>query len=210
MVTDNRSTTRAMRVKETPEPFRNLLRKHLSPRDPIHLLAFSPPHTSQGVRSPATLLTLSDHRWLLISDGEDGTPALVECVYNDTLVVELTEILLYGQLRIDFVAGGESRSCAIEFNTVMDGLCRAAVREILREVETETAFVPAEKPPFLPGIETWPIAFRNAVPELLPKGRLAGAIQWSAVHGGFGRELVPAAALLITGGEILLISEEKA
>lgn len=210
MVTDNRPAMRAMRVEETPEPFRRLLWVHFSPQDPIRLLAFSPSRTSQGVRSPATLLTLSDRRWLLISDDEYGRLAVVECAYDDTLLVELTEILLYGQLRIDFAAGGESRACHVEFNTVMDGLYRAAAREILRGIERRTTLAPAENPPSVPGIETWPIAFRNAVPELLPKGRLVGAVRWPAVHGGFGRELAPAAALLITDREILLVSEEKA
>jgi hypothetical protein len=55
------------------------------------------------------------------------------------------------------------------------------------------------------------LMFRNAVPELLPEGRrLAGAVQWPAAYGGFGRELAPAAALLITDHELLLISEESA
>ena len=211
MGTDDRFATQAMRVGEVPEPFRTILLEHLSPRVPVYLLAFNPSHTSQGVWSPATLLALTDNRWLLVSDDTDGNSTVVECAYDDTLLVELTEILLYGRLRIDFVAGGKSRACAVEFNTVMDRLYRDAVRRVLRGIEGERAVAPAEKPMIVPGIETWPMMFRNAVPELLPQGRsFAGAVQWPAVHGGFGRELAPAAVLLITDREILLISEERA
>ena len=36
------------------------------------------------------------------------------------------------------------------------------------------------------------------------------ATQWSAICGGFQRELAPAGALLLTDRELVLISEEKA
>jgi hypothetical protein len=211
MRADDRFATRADTAEDTPEPFRGALLQRLSPRDRIRLLAFNPSHTSQGVRSPATLLTLTDHRWLLVADDEVGGTDVVECNFDDTLLVELTEILLYGQLKIDFVAGGTIGTCIIEFNTVTDKLYREAVHDILRGVEVGTAAEAAEEPAAFVVIETWPIMFRNAVQSTLPEGRrLVGAVQWEAVHGGFRRELSPAAALLATDHELLLISEERA
>jgi hypothetical protein len=211
MVTDDRSDRRAAILGEMPEPLRGAMRERLSRDDSIRLLAFSPSHTSLGVRSPATLLALTDRRWLLASDDEDGRAAVDECAYDDTLLVELTEILLYGRLKIDFVAVGEPRAVAAEFNTVADRLYGEAVLEILRRVEPDRADAPPWMPIIAPAIQSWPILFRNAAAEVLPEGRrLAGAIQWPALQGGFGRELAPAAAILVTDHELLHLSEEKA
>jgi hypothetical protein len=53
--------------------------------------------------------------------------------------------------------------------------------------------------------------FRNAAPVALPEGqRLVAVVHWPAIRGGFGRELAPAAVLLATGQELVLLSEEKA
>jgi hypothetical protein len=211
METDDRFATRANRVEETPEPFRGTLLGHLSPQESIRLLAFSLAYTSLGVRSPATLLTLTDRRWLLVSDDEDGRTAVAESGFDDTLLIELTEILLYGRLKIDFVSGGKAQACAIEFNIVSDKHYREAVRLILRGVEGESATAACGEARSVPSLEAWPIQFRNAVLESLPEGRLPlAAVQWPAVYGGFRRELAPAAAILTTDRELVLISEERA
>jgi hypothetical protein len=211
MRADDRFATRADTVEATPEPFRGALLQRLSARDSIRLLAFNPSYTSQGVRSPATLLTLTDRRWLLVADDEEGATDVVECDFDDTLLVELTEILLYGQLKIDFVAGGTVGACIIEFNTVTDKLYREAAHHILRGIEGGTAAAPSEEPAAVAVIETWPIMFRSAVQSTLPEGSdPVAAVQWEAVYGGFRRELSPAAALLATDRELLLISEERA
>jgi hypothetical protein len=211
MDTDDRFAARADRVEETPEPFRGVLREHLSPRDAILLLAFGPAITSQGVRSPAALLALTDRRWLVVSDDSDGRTDVAECPYDDTLLLELAEILLYGRLKIDYIASGTSRACTIEFNTVTEGIYREAVRLILRGVEGGSSATASNEPAASPSLEAWPIRFRTAVAETLPEGRrLVAAVRWPAVHGGFGRELAPAAALVATERELVLISDERA
>jgi len=211
MDADHRFRTWANKLEEMPEPFRGSLLEHLSPQDSIHLLAFNPSQMSQGVRSPATLLTLTDRRWLVVSDDEDGRASAVECTFDDTLLVELTEILLHGQLKIDFVAGGTAQACVIEFNTVTGKLYREAIRHILRGVEGGTAAAPPDWPAAVAVSEMRPIMFRNAVPEGLAEGRCpVAAVQWPAVYGRYGRELAPAAALLTTDRELVLVSEKTA
>jgi hypothetical protein len=211
MDTEDRFATRANRVEETPEPFRGVLRDRLSPRDKVLLLAFSPASTSQGVRSPATLLALTDRFWLVVSDDIDGGADVAGCPYDDTLLVELTEILLYGQLKIDHVARGMPRACAIEFNTVTEDLYREAVRLILRGIEGGSSSADPDEPGAGPSLEGWPIKFRSAATETLPEDRrLTAAARWPAVYGGFRRELAPAAALVATDRELVLISEERA
>jgi hypothetical protein len=99
----------------------------------------------------------------------------------------------------------------VHFDTVVKKLYHEAVGLILEGVDgvpnrpamrSDEASVNA--------VESWPIHFRNSVPENVANGqRLLGATQWPAVQSGFGRELAPAAALLATDREIVLISDEK-
>lgn len=211
MNTDDRPDTRVAKLEEMPDPLGGAVRERLTPGSSIRLLAFSSSQTSLGVRSPATLLAVTDCRWLLASDDDDGRVTVDECTYDDTLLVELTEILLYGRLKIDFVSDGEHRANVVEFNTVDDRLYREAVLEILRKVEGDMADAPGWMPMIGPATESWPVLLRNAAVEALPQERrLAGVIQWPAITGGFGRELAPAAALLVTDHELLHVSEERA
>ncbi len=206
----DRFATRANSVEETPEPFRSALLEHLSPRESIEYLAFGPAHIRIGVRSPATLLALTDRRWLVVSDDADGRASLAGCAFDDTLLVELTQILLHGQLKIDYVAGVTPQSCAIEFHAVSDSVYREAVRLLLRGVGGGSAATAPGRPVAVPEIGTRPIIFRDTVPEILAEGgRPIAGVQWSTVYGSYGRELAPAAALLTTDRELVLISEKR-
>lgn len=213
---DDRFATRLESVEEVPELFHRALREQLAPQEVIHLLVFNPAYTRPDARSPATLLAVTDRRWLAVSEDEEledaeGRITATGCGFEDALLVELTEILLFGQLKIDFLAQGTAQAWAIEFNTVMDELFREAAQFILRGIEggpMVTAFS-MPKADSLP--DTWPLKLRNAVPNVLPADRqLLAAVQWQAVYGGFRRELAPAAALLATKGELVLLSEERA
>jgi len=207
MDADDRFTVCANCLEELPEPFQSALRERLSPQESVSLLAFTPTWTSGGIRSPGTLLMLADRRWLLISDDERGAAAVVECAFEDTLLVELTEILLRGQLNIGFAGEGMMHECIIGFNTVTGDLYREAVRHILRGIEGSAPF---GRPAAVPLAEMRPIMFRNAVPKILAEGgRPLVAVQWPAVFGRYGRELAPAAALLATDRELVLISEKR-
>jgi hypothetical protein len=206
----NRYATRANSPEETPEPFRSALLEHLSARESIEYLAFSPADIRIGVRSPATLLALTDRRWLVVTDDADGRAAVAGCAFDDTLLVELTEILLHCQLKIDYVAGVTAQSCAIEFAAMSDSVYREAVRLLLRGVGGRSAASAIGGPAAVPEIGTRPIIFRNTVPEILAEGGhpIAG-VQWSTVYGSYGGELVPAAALLTTDRELVLFLEKK-
>jgi hypothetical protein len=210
MVIDDRFATRMTSVEETPEPFRGALLERLSPHESIDLLTFNPSCTIHSIRSPATLLALTDRRWLLVSDDELDGLTVVECTYDDTLLVELTEILLFSQLRIAVAAGSTSQACVIEFDAVSGKLYREALRGILRRVERSVQTLPTGRPAAGPAIETLPILFRDAVPEVLVEGRRPiAAVQWPAAYGSYGQKLAPAAALMTTDRELVLISEHR-
>ena len=186
MEMEGRFATKLHSLEETPQPFRAALLNRLDPQDFVRLLAFNPSHGSQGSRSPATLLALTDHRWLLISDDDYGRAAVVESALNDTLLVELEEFLLDGRLRIDYAAGGTAHSCTIEFNTVSDQPYHEAVHLILQGVEGDPAAASTDRSATAPVIGMRPIIFHNAVPAILAEGRrpVAG-VQWSSVHGWY-------------------------
>jgi hypothetical protein len=211
MDTDDRFATWANQVEELPEPFRSTLLERLLPLDSIHLLAVDPWRPRHSVRSPGTLLALTESRWLVVTDDETGTANVVECAYDDTLVVELAEILHCGQLKIEFLAEGKPQACAVDFDTAVDKVYREAVRGILQGIEGPTALALSDPPTAGPVIEMKPLVFRNAVPEVLAEGRPPlASTQWSAVYGWYGRELAPSAALMATGRELVLVSEKRA
>jgi len=210
METEGRFATRLHSVEESPPPFRAALMDRLDPQDSVRFLAFNPSHASQGFRLPATLLTLTDRRWLLISDDDSGRAAVAERAFEDTLLVEMEEFLFDGRLKIDYAAGCTARSCTIEFNTVSYKPYNEAVRLILRGVEGGPAAASSDRPATVPEIEMRPIIFHNAVPAILAEGhRPVAGVQWPTVHGSYGRELAPAAALLSTDRELVLISEKR-
>jgi hypothetical protein len=208
---DTRFASKLDNIADAPVAFRDAMAQYLPSPDCHRLLAYSPTFTTLGHRSPATLLAISSDRWLVASDDADGNVYVDECRFENTLLLELTTILLYGQLKIDFVADDEPRHSVVHFDTVMGKLYHEAVGLILDGVDglpTLPTAGPDESTAAV--LEGWPLRFRNAVPESIPHGhRLLGAAQWPAVEGGFGRELAPAAALLATNREVVLISEEQ-
>jgi hypothetical protein len=209
--TNERFATRGRSVEEAPEPFRGALRRRISSGDVIRLLAFGPAITGQGGQSPATLLALTERRWLLVSEDSDAGTDVAESPFDDTLLVELTEILHYGRLKIDYVGGGRA-----------PGLHHRVLHRRRRSVSRGRATPPPGDRAWIdgggpgrggggPSVEGWPIKFRNAVVETLPDGRgVLAATRWPAVLGVFGRELAPASALVANDRELLLISAERA
>jgi hypothetical protein len=90
----------------------------------------------------------------------------------------------------------------------MEGIYREAVELMLGGIERGWAAASSEARP-APALDAWPMKWRNAVLNGLPKGRrLLAAAHWDALGGGFGRELAQAAALALTDREVLLITEE--
>jgi hypothetical protein len=193
-----------------PGSFLRTMIELVSPLDSIRFQAFKPSRTTYGVRSPATLLTVSDRRWTVVSNDEYERVSVLEAAFAETLLVELTEILRRGQIRIDFVADGTAQTFVVEFDTLLDELYHLAIPHILRGIDGGVTTSRSDRPVPSRTIEMKPIIFRNAVPRTLAEGRRPiGAAQWPASFGAHGRELAPAAALLSTDRELVLISEKR-
>ena len=109
-----------------------------------------------------------------------------------------------------WAAEGKADSAVLRFDTVGEDLYREAIDLVLNSID-RTLAPPVDRErdsTLIP--EAWPVHFRNEAQRYLPRGqRLLAATQWSAVMGGFKRELSPACALLVTEREFVLITEEK-
>ena len=209
---DNRFTSRARDIDEIPEPFRRHLRKHLTPDERVSFLAYAPAYTSVGgERFPASVLAVADQRWVIVEDEGDSNSRASEAAFEDTLLLELTDVLLFGQLKIDFASRGETRSTAVQFNTSMDKLYHEAVHVVLNGIEGLAPFAEhSDREPVSPPSD-WPLKFHNDIPKVIPPGRqLLSAVAWPAVNAGFRRELAPAAALAVTETEIILVADPPA
>ena len=207
---DERFPTKLQSVQDLPQPFRSVLANSVSHPESIRQLIHAPAFSTAGEKTPATVLAVTDKGWLVASETEDGGAHVEKSDFSETLFLELVSILLWGQLKVHFAKVGSSYSATITFDTVEEGFYREAVDLILESIDPTSSRKPEKgtEPDKL--FESWPYKFRAEAKRYRPKGQpLLAAIQWPAIAGGFQRELCPAAALLISSREIVLISEEK-
>ena len=210
MVIDPNFPTKLDATSDAPEPLRSALVEILPPGEPVRLLLHAPAFSTAAVKSPATLLAVTSNGWFLASETQAGGASVEKCKFADTLFLELTSILLLGQLKIYFAAVGTAYSATISFNTVGEEHYREAIDLMLAGVDPMLAPGQAEDRKGGSLLENWPAKFRDEARRYWPKGqRLLTAIYWPAIMSGFQRELAPAGALLITEREFVFISEEK-
>jgi hypothetical protein len=201
-------------LDDVPEPLFGAARGALQPDDKIRLLVFGPAQKVLGEISTASLLMILDEEWIVVTGTEEIKTEVFHCAFADTLLVEITNILLYGKLRIDFVAEGRAQTVAIQFNTVMEGLYQEAVQFLLNGMDNISEITPCDSKELYAALNSLPLKFCNAIVEFMPMGqRVLGLVHWPAVLGRklkiFRHELSPEAVLVLTERELLFISEEK-
>jgi hypothetical protein len=212
---DSRFPTKLNTIQEAPDAFLGALMDEFPSPKTVHLLIHAPPFSKEGESAPATLLAVGEEGWLLVSKDEGGSLSIDKRLFSDTLFVELTSILLWGKLRIDYSSVGTSYSAVVWFDTVGEELYRKAIDLILGGIERGARGVPAategkENSEATATLEGWPLHFCNEARRYRPWGqRLLGAAQWPAVLAGFRRELAVAGALLVTERELVLMADEK-
>jgi hypothetical protein len=200
---------RVERLEDLSTPFREALSKRVHEDEAVIDLMFSPAFRAGKFSSLASALCITENRWFVVLSQEDGSTTVETASYESTLLLELTIILLYGQLKMDFVVDGQVRSTAIQFNTVMKDEYCEILQNILDRIDNNI-----DKAPSSWGasdiLRQWPIKFRNVSNIYAPRNsRLLDGIQWSDIYGGFHRQLAPAGALLLTDRHIIVITEEK-
>lgn len=207
--------TKLTSLAEAPEPLRGSLDRVLGPGDNIRCLIFSPMQTAASKVAPASVVAILDDEWVVAVYGLGGEPEVHRCNFAATLLVELSEILLYGRLRLSFVEHGRVSTIEIYFNTVTDWLYREALELLLPGTgngRQETGDVAHNSDR---AIEALPIKFRNGIHRYLPAGEeVRDFVYWQATVERrwllFLRERVPQGVLLLTNTQLLLISEERA
>ena len=202
--------TSTKRIEETPTPFREALLQRIHQNESVRHLIFSPEFGAAKFRALASLLCVTDQRWLIVLRESDGSMIVDESSFDSTLLVELTIILLYGQLKMDFVLNGEARTTALQFNAVMQHFYSEAIQDILDAIdgkEDASTNRDCSRSSIFVG---WPLKFRNFSIIYMPeKSQLLAGVYWNEIRGGFRRELAPAVAMLLTDRHIILIAEEK-
>jgi len=210
MEIDTRFPTKLGAISDAPEPLRSALVEILPAKEPMRLLVHAPAFSSVDEKSPATLLAVTSNGWFVAAEIENGGSTAEKSNFSDTLFLELTSALLFGQLKIYFAAVGTSYSATIKFDTVGEELYREAIDLLLAGIDPTLATAAEKDRNEALLFVTWPLKLRDEAKRYSPKGqRLLSALQWPAISDAFRRELAPAGALLITERELVLISEEK-
>jgi hypothetical protein len=210
MEIDTTFPTKLDTVSDTPEPLRSALAESLPAAETIRLLVHSPSFPTGDEKSPATVLAVTDHGWLVASENEDGGTTLEKSEFSEILFLELRSILLLGQLRISFVAVESPSFATIKFEGVGDEFYHQAINLILAGIDPAPGTLTENDRNEASMFENWPMKFRNEARRYWPKGqRLLTALRWLAVFGEAKGEVAPAGALLITERELVLISDER-
>ncbi|MBV9999773.1 MAG: hypothetical protein JO015_11760 [Verrucomicrobia bacterium] len=193
------------------EPFRTAFRSELGPGELIKALIYSPPFSTASFKAAASVMVVTADRWVIA--WEENRQIWMEAAdFSDTLFIELTIILLYGQLKVDFLKEGTPSSVTVYFNTVREKYYQEAVELLLGGIATESRgkSQAGEVKKNERVVSDWPIKFRNVALRYSPIARqLMSGLYWDALYGGGNRELSPASALVRTEKELLLIAEEK-
>jgi hypothetical protein len=217
---DKNFPTKLTRVDDVPEPFLGALKDRMSSKEYVQSLIYSPafstledlpdgsaPITPGKIIVPANLLAVMADRWLVATEEEDGIK-VEEASFAETLFLELTSILLSGQLEICFAAVGTYYAATLPFNTVGEEVYREAVDLILDGIDqTKSTSYGRNWSLF----RSWPLKFRTEAERYCPRGqRLTTATRWTCPNGELDHALCPSGAILITERELVFISEQKA
>jgi hypothetical protein len=208
---DRNVPTKLNTIHEAPEPISRTLADHFPSQKCVRLLIYAPAATVGDAKSPATVLAVTDEGWLMASENDDGSVSVDKCSFSDTLFLQLTSIVLWGELKIDYASVSTSYSALMRFSTVGEGLYREAIDLVLSGIDGGPVPMMKEDRNVEAVFEAWPRHFQMEARRYWPGGqRLLAAVQWPAILGGFRRELAPAAALLVTERELALMTDEKA
>ena len=114
---------------DLPEPLATALKQALGDEAAgVQLIIQSPAFATVGQSSPENVFALTGSRWILVARTATGT-LTSSAPFSAAAVIELTMILLGGQLRIESVGG--AAGCAVGFNMVSIELFREALFLIL-------------------------------------------------------------------------------
>ena len=197
-------------LEECPDPFRDPLRHALSPSEAVFEIIYSPAFVAGRLYLPASVFCVTNRQWIMVHVSKSGDVSLDSAVFADTLLIELTVILLYGRMKLDYAISNRGDSSACYFNTVMGCMYTKAIQRILNFIDGIESCSSEKDRSILTDLKNWPLKFRNLGWLSLPPGsKLLASLHWPSVLGVFRRELAPAAALFLTDRHLMIMAEEK-
>jgi hypothetical protein len=205
---DKNFPTKLQAVDDVPEPLRRALKARISPSQQVCGIIHSPAFLAVD-DLPATALVVQKDGWLVATEDEGGV-SIQQSTFDETLSLELSSILLSGELKIFFVSVGRRCVATIPFNSVREDLYREAVNLILDGIDASPSFetLAGDRPQ--PLLDAWPTKFRSEAEQYRPASQtLVAATRWDAVTSGFERDLSPAGALLVTARTMLSIVDQQ-
>jgi hypothetical protein len=196
--------------EDVPGPLQEGICQGLQPNETVRHLVFSPEFKAGKFRMFESVFCVTDRRWLALLRQPDGNISLDSAPFECTLLVALTIFLLHGGLQIDFAREGKTRSMVLHFNTVMERLYSAAIRDLLDGIDEIHSPGTLLDPNSREMLQDWPLKFQNYAVIYMPRGSpLVSAVHWNTLRGAFGWEVGPSAALLLSDRHLVLIAEEK-
>lgn len=197
-------------IDDCPDPFRDSLRSAVDAIDNISQIIYSPAFAAGKSSLPGSVLCVTDRHWVIVHETRRDGIVVEKAEFAATLFVEVTVILLYGKLKIDYVLGDHCRSGNCYFNTVMEGLYSDAAEHLLNSIDGIWHSSGERDKKILQDLKDWPMKFRNFGWGYLPPGsKLLNAVYWPTVFGRFGREFAAAGAIFLTDRHLVVIAEDR-
>jgi hypothetical protein len=200
-------------IEDAPESHRMAFLNVLHADDVVRSLVFSPVHKTLGTLSPATLLAITDKGWIFVSGEEDEFVSSVRCNYAETLLLELTVVLLLGVLKVDFKTEDGTQCISIAFNLVTLKYYQEAIKLLLDGVEGACVNVEVTEAQAKLSAKSIPAKSQGDVFRLKPSmQQIMDAAYWLSIFGGracwLQYELSSEIILVLTERELICVSEE--
>jgi hypothetical protein len=199
-------------IDHCPDHFRDRLKSAIDVTENIYDIIYSPAFFSGRASLPGSIFCVTDRQWLIVRESkkQGDRVGLKSAVYADTLLIELTDILLYGQLKLDYAFADGSESSACHFNAAFTNLYTNAIQRVLNFIDEIREPALERDVKIRTYLEAWPHKFRNLGWDFLPPGSsLLDALHWPTILGRFQLELGPALALFLTDRHIVCLAEER-
>ena len=218
---DHRFATALRNLSDAPPALAEALRQFNEISEAPDALIFSPAFSTMDLHRPASLLALTRTHWAIAIHSkvpagqpadQEGSADLISAFaspFTQTPAVELSILLLDGRMAVHG-GGNSSTALVIYFNTVMEKMYRDVVFFALEQMTAKADGIGEEIPdsPRSPK-PSLSMKFHSAIERFTPPGRTVHSYAaWPAVFGGFHRRLSPAAMLVRTQSELILISDE--
>jgi hypothetical protein len=86
-------------LEECPDPFREPLRRALNPSEAVLEIIYSLAFVTGRLCLPASVFCVTNRQWIMVHESKSGDVCLDSAIFADTLLIELTAILLYGRTK---------------------------------------------------------------------------------------------------------------